>query len=306
MGRYAAAVALWVAGVGCAGHGVVDDGTSVSYGTGNLGALQHGVPLPVQGDGYWVPPRWEQRGNLYGTEELVATIVRVGRRLAREQPSAAPLGVADLSPLGGGPSRHHRSHQSGRDVDLLFFARDANGAPVVATDMYVFGADGMTRRSVRADGSERARLYFDVARNWALIRALMEATTAEVQYIFIYEPLRRLLLAHARATGEPPALVEQAAQLLHQPSDSAPHWDHMHVRVFCAPSDRPMGCRDRGLLRWKKKGYKYEVDPRWRGDLRDQPVADAAAPGVFSRSLRAAGLRVPMQFRHRLHTSEAR
>ena len=30
-----------------------------------------------------------------------------------------------------------------------------------------------------------------------------------------------------------------------QPSDSSPHDDHFHVRLYCAPDDLPYGCADR-------------------------------------------------------------
>jgi hypothetical protein len=35
---------------------------------------------------------------------------------------------------------------------------------------------------------------------------------------------------------------------LKQPGDSAPHNDHMHVRVYCAETDRQFGCQDLGPL----------------------------------------------------------
>lgn len=83
--------------------------------------------------------------------------------------------------------------------------------------------------------------------------------STSTSFIFVYEPLAHLLLDHAIAAGEPNGVVEHAAYLLHQPSDSAPHDDHFHVRIYCAPSDRPLGCSDRAVLRWKKKAYKYEL-----------------------------------------------
>jgi murein endopeptidase len=79
------------------GAGGVDDGTSVSYGSTSAGHLRNAVELPVLGDGYRIPEPWASRGLRYGTEELVGTIVRAGRRLAVED-AAAVLYVADLSP----------------------------------------------------------------------------------------------------------------------------------------------------------------------------------------------------------------
>ena len=33
-----------------------------------------------------------------------------------------------------------------------------------------------------------------------------------------------------------------------QPGDSAPHNDHLHVRIYCPIEDRQFGCVDRGRL----------------------------------------------------------
>jgi penicillin-insensitive murein endopeptidase len=226
----------------------VNDGTSLAYGWHNDGRLVNAVELPARGDGYLVPTTWARRGNLFGTDELVGLLVRAGRRLAEEVPDT-PLYIADLSPRQGGPSAWHRSHQTGRDVDLIFFARDALGQPLPPpAQMLIYGDDGRT-----ADG-----LYqFDVERNWKLVRALLEDPAVDVQYLFIYQPFAKLLVDHARANREPPDLIARADALLKQPGDSAPHNDHLHVRIFCPVSDRALGCKDRGPLRWFKKVYKY-------------------------------------------------
>lgn len=100
-----AGLALLLAG--CPRHGIIDDGTSISYGPSNHGKLMRPARLPSRGDGYWIPPRWSQRGLHYGTDELVALVVHVGRRLARDSPGAR-VGVADLSLLRGGPSAWHQ------------------------------------------------------------------------------------------------------------------------------------------------------------------------------------------------------
>ncbi len=263
---------------GCANLGVFDDGTTVSYGMGNNGALHNGVRMPAIGDGYWIPPRWSARGSLYGTDELVTLVVRVARRLQRELPGAPPIGVADLSPTGGGPSRWHRSHQTGRDVDLLFFVTDAAGKPLKSKTMWRMDVDGATPAVVQRDGSTRPRVYFDVERNWALVRALLQESSVEVQYIFVAEFLEDLMLEHAIAAGEPYGLIEHARWVLHQPSDSAAHDDHFHVRIYCPVTDRTWGCQDRGALRWKKKGYKYELMEA--GNLGRGTQQPAVASGV--------------------------
>jgi len=237
-----ASLAAMLAGSACAQHGMANDGTTVAFGDAYAGSLHRGVELPPDGDGYWVPKRWVRRGNQYGTDELVTMLVRVGRHLDREH-GEPRLGVADLSPRGGGASAWHRSHQTGRDVDLLMFAIDGRGRSLPTDAMVRFKADGSSRRT-DSHGKRRSRRYFDTARNWALVRALLEEHTVEVQYIYAFEPLKQALLEHAREIEEPAWLIAQADAVIEQPLDSSPHDDHFHVRIYCPRGDRALGCRD--------------------------------------------------------------
>ena len=180
--------------------------------------------LPERGPGYEVPLTWRVRGLQWGTRSLVELIEHAASRVAHEQPGAV-LYVADLSRHDGAPTEWHRSHRAGRDADLLFFARDENGDPAPAPmQMVRFDRHGVAWTLV-------GRRYFDTARNWLLVRALLEDRAAHVERIFIAEPLKSLLVEWARARGEPGWLVERADAVLGQPSDSTAHDDHMHVRV---------------------------------------------------------------------------
>lgn len=254
--RFALILAAASALGGCAALGVIDDGTTISWGRANGGGITSPARLPDDGDGYRVPTTWRERGLRYGTDELVDTIIAAGRRVELEWPGSR-LSVADLSPQRGGSSQWHKSHQSGRDVDLLFYVTDAAGRPVDPDDMRHFDKDGQS-----INDGDKAHVVFDTARNWSLIRALIEVSTAEVQRVFIFDPLKEMLLDHARALGEPDALIERASQILGQPGDSAKHDDHMHVRILCAPTDQVYGCRDYGLLATDKKVAKVGV-PAW-------------------------------------------
>lgn len=247
---------------GCAAPGLFSDGTSVSVGSFNHGLLRRGAHLPVKGDGYLVPPLWEARDSRYGTDELMGAIVRAARRVRREYPGGT-LGIGDLSTRGGGDSVLHRSHENGRDADLIYYAVDDKGQPVLPVDSMPRYAP-VDLRAREPLPPEHGVVYgpfsprqFDVARNWALVRALLEDPRAEVQYLFIHNKLKERLLQWAREHGEDEALLERANELLHQPGDSLPHDDHLHVRVFCAADDRPYGCLDRGPVRWWKKRWKY-------------------------------------------------
>jgi len=171
--------------------------------------------------------------------------------------------VGDLSARQGGDAAKHRSHASGRDVDIFFVASDSKGQ--VLRDlpaMLHFDSEG---RAVRWSPAQQGRTirepipdaHFDVRRNWAIVRAMLSSQTVEVQWIFIHQALAALLVAEAEREGTAPAILDKARALLHQPTDSQPHDDHMHVRIFCTPTDRTFGCTDKGPKRWLKKHWKY-------------------------------------------------
>lgn len=264
---------------GCVGPYYFTDGSSVSIGSFGRGLLRRGLPLPPRGPGYRVPALWQQRDAQYGTDEIIGAIERAARRIAREYPGGT-LGVGDLSIRGGGPSRLHRSHQTGRDADLIFYAVDERGRPVPPADaMPRYGADLRARPSRPTPGvvfGPFSPRRFDVRRNWALVRALLQDPAIEVQYLFCSGPLKRALLDWARDHGEDPALVARADFLLHQPTDSLPHDDHLHLRIYCAADDRPYGCEDRGPIRWLKKRWKY-LPPIANAVLTDAVTRLAAA-----------------------------
>lgn len=242
---------------GCAHHAVVDDGSSLSFGDPREGVLINPARLPARGVGYYAPSRWERRGLRYGVDELVSLIVWTGRELDRAHPGAA-FAVADLSLASGGPSAWHRSHQHGRDVDIVFVTRAKSGELQRPDEMRRFAGSGVVVRRGGAPVSPEPDVYFDVARNWTLVKLLLSNPIADVQYIFVSDDLKQTLIEHASAAGEPADLIGRASYLLHQPSDSAAHDDHFHVRIYCPKNDLDYGCRDRGAVRWLKKVYKYE------------------------------------------------
>ena len=232
-----AAVALLT---GCAELGVVTDGSSISVGRPNRGYLIDPAKIPDEGPGWTTREVWKARDNRYGTDELIDLVEAVAKRM-RRRVSEVRLVVADLSShTGGGAFAFHRSHQSGRDADLLYYMRDKDGKPFEPDAMHVFDARGRAR-----DGSG---ITVDVPRTWLLVRDLVTAPEATVQYIFMYEPIAELLIEHAKRSGEPPEVIAKVRIALKQPGDSARHDDHMHVRVYCAPTDREYGCVDIGPI----------------------------------------------------------
>lgn len=192
----------------------------------------------------------------YTAEPLATALTEAGRAVALVD-SRARLGIADLSAPGGGKIPQHRSHQSGRDADILFLQR--RGRHVLdATTMERFavshGADDAKAQTARAaSGAE-----FDVALNWAFVEALLTSRAVEVEWVFIAEPLAQLLLDYAMQQRRPDYLVATARSVLRQPGDSAPHDDHIHIRIRCQEREARAGCEDPGM---RKKTPRAIVVP---------------------------------------------
>lgn len=260
----------------CAGPLAFEQG-SASLGTHADGTLRHPAVLPVEGDGYSIPGPWRVRRANYATEELVGAVVRAARAVERDEPGGTAA-IGDLSRRGGGGSAEHRSHQSGRDVDVFFYSVDRDGRPMPPGDaMLRFAPDGRAVRwsppkGVKQPSAAVPAARFDARRNWAFVRALLSDPEIEVQFVFIHRALAAALLREATTAGDDPALVARASFIMRQPSDSDVHDDHMHIRLYCAPNDRSLGCVDKGPVRWWKKMWKYMGAPYGR------PAIDILGP----------------------------
>lgn len=209
---------------------------AVSVGTTSDGRLRNASQLPLDGDNHYVLPEHQQRDTHWGTDELVAVLLDAAQ--AVQDTHGGRTGIGNMSGPSGGDIRWSRSHNNGRDADVAFFVLDEAGAHVEATTLY----------TARRDGTFRGRqgLRFDVARGWTLVEALLTNDIAQVQWIFIYDPLKQALLEHARAIDADPTVIALASDILHQPGDSAPHDDHFHIRLFCSRADRLEGCANWG------------------------------------------------------------
>lgn len=173
------------------------------------------------------------RPNSFGHPALVLMLERSARAVARAAPGSVLL-VGDLSREAGGPLPGHRSHQTGRDADLAFYARDGKGATAKLTRFVAFDANGRA-----TDGSG---LVFDDARNWMLVQAWLTDQRAGLSHVFVSMPLRHRLLAYAAARESLRRYVNEAAVLLKQPEDASPHDDHFHVRISC-PANQDDLCK---------------------------------------------------------------
>lgn len=207
---------------------------SVSVGRANRGRLLHGVLLEPSDTIRFKNGSPEQ--TRYGTAELVGMLQRAAEHVAREIPGAQ-LTVGDLSRRRGGWFRPHRSHRSGRDVDIAFYMLDAEGAVANPMTLIRFRPNGNGR------GTHGAGMRFDDDRNWELVEAMLTDPVADVQYIFVSRWLRRRLLEAGERRGAAPELLEKAGIALEQPRRGGRHDDHFHVRIYC-PADDLERCRD--------------------------------------------------------------
>lgn len=204
---------------------------SVSRGLPYDGSLVNGAMLPPTGAGY--RSIRQSRGRFFGTDELIGGLIFVAKSLKSNDPAMPDLALGDISARNGGQITMHRSHQNGRDVDIVFFVTDPSGRPVQATDMVAFDGQG---RSASGD------LRLDVPRTWKLVEALLSNSYfgKDVKNLFISDPLRALFLKHARKIGS--GAAGRAASLMSQPGAS-PHSNHFHLRIGCSAEDRGKGCR---------------------------------------------------------------
>lgn len=169
----------------------------------------------------------------YGTVELVDMLAYAARKVEADFPGSSLL-VGDLSRETGGRLTSHRSHRSGRDADIGFYVIDEEGAQATVTRFVRFGAGG---RPLDANG---ANLRFDVARNWAFVRHMVEFPNAQVQYLFVYQPLADMMLEYAATQNVPDATLARARQILSGEHRSGRHDNHFHVRIHCPAGDE--GC----------------------------------------------------------------
>jgi penicillin-insensitive murein endopeptidase len=82
---------------------------------------------------------------------------------------------------------------------------------------------------------------FDDYRNWLLVQAWVRDRRAGLSHVFVERSLRRRILDYGRSHAKFRSYVRQAAMLLKQPEDAAPHDDHFHVRIACPRRQRPPG-----------------------------------------------------------------
>lgn len=209
-----------------------------AVGVPHAGFLTNGKELPVEGRGF----KWKSAADHHwGLPRMVDLIEESAGKVDELRPGTRALHVGDISARGGGNLMpKHRSHRTGRDVDLLFYVTTLEGVPVANDGFVKIGPDGL--------GVSTAGRFvrFDADREWLLIRSLVASDKAHVQWVFVSRILEALMVEHAIALGEPAALVQKAQTVMQQPGDSLPHDDHIHVRIACEADEYAHGCEGGG------------------------------------------------------------
>lgn len=180
----------------------------MSVGLANAGALVNGVQMPKGEHWTLLDP-----GNAWGTQETVDFLSRSIAKVADQHPGAHPVLIGHISGKRGGYLSPHKSHQSGRDVDVGYYH---TGDP--------------PRWFYRATEGN-----LDAERSWALVKALI--TDTEVEMIFIDILVQRMLYDYALKHGEDQAWLDSVFQC--KGKSARPtirhvkgHANHLHVRFY--------------------------------------------------------------------------
>jgi len=189
---------------------------SESVGEVDAGSLVNGVPLPTH-PGFVV----RRRVRTFMTLDAAEHLMRAFDALRDSDAEAPRVQIGDASREGGGPLDQHRSHQTGRDVDIGYFQQRCR--------------EVCGHRTLRPSD-------LDAERQWRLIEPWLRG--GSVEYIFIDHALQEPLYEAARRDGATRAELSRWFQwpraedvrsgiIRHVPR----HADHLHVRFVCAEHD---------------------------------------------------------------------
>lgn len=201
----------------------------LSVGPANSGVLFNAVRMPK--GKHWV---LMEPGLAWGTQETIDYLKTAIEAVHAEHDAAHKLYIGHISAKKGGYLSPHKSHQSGRDVDISYFYKKKKKL--------------RWYRRVNAKNLDRER-------TWSFVRALL--TKTDVEYIFINTSVQKLLKEHALKIGEDADWLDSVFQyrgkrgrkkkrkkavsfpiIRHAPG----HDTHIHVR-FYNPRAQKLGQR---------------------------------------------------------------
>jgi penicillin-insensitive murein DD-endopeptidase len=230
-----------------------------SLGAPNHGKLEDGVLLHGS-----KTLRLTKGSRAFGLSQLTYALEHASAAVVRKTKGSSML-VGDLSARGGGFLSAHKSHQSGRDADIAFYAETSKGKPVSLNRFVAFDGAGRAK-----DGT---RVFFDDARNWAMMEDLLQSDVVKVRYLFITNELRARLLRYAASKGVSRDLYLRAAAAMNSPEAADPHDGHVHLRISCPEAQRGT-CIEESI-----PAYSGRVAPGGAGVSPDAAPEDADPPG---------------------------
>lgn len=188
----------------------------ISIGKASRGRLVRGVELPERPDLYTRRKPEESFGSTHTITQLMAAVTR----FRHETGFNRAVVIGGISKARGGRFRPHKSHQSGRDIDIRM--------PLTAA--------GEGKKHVGPGD-------IDWRATWRLIHAFLVG--GEVEYVFLEHALQKRLYKAARESG---ATKEQLALWLQWPNKPKTnkgvirhvkgHVVHFHVRIRCAETEK--------------------------------------------------------------------
>lgn len=196
---------------------------AVSVGSPTDGKLVNGLRVEPNA-ALRFAPAYSHTDVRWGLPSVVHMVQRAAGQVAKRYPGSV-MNLGHLSQHNGGEVDRHASHESGRDADIGFYVKNAQGKSILSDSFVSFEGSGKAEHWPGA--------VFDDARNWELVSALVTDPEVHITHIFVATPLRDRLLAYAKHVGAHPDIRDRAAELLAQPRGSLPHDDHFHVRVGC-------------------------------------------------------------------------
>jgi murein endopeptidase len=185
-----------------------------SVGSPDRGRLANAMQLPVNTELYAIrnpAQSWASSHTIVSLQQAIAEFRR-RTRFPRE------LVICDISTKSGGRFRPHRSHRSGRDVDLRL--------PLA--------------QAVREGTVPNHTDQVDWDATWQLVRALVDG--GQVRFIFLSTSRQRLLRAAALRAGATPEQLDTLIQYPRQARTAVVrhargHDEHMHIRFVCGPNE---------------------------------------------------------------------
>lgn|GEM_PF-1069629 len=186
----------------------------VSIGSPESGRLVGGEKMP-EGPGWFL----KTPSYAYGTTETITGVINCIADVQRKFPNTPDLVIGHLSKKKGGKFKPHKSHASGRDIDVSYYLKEE------------------VKKFVKVTPEN-----FDVKRTAEFVMCL--ANSGDVEYIFIDRYIQEMLYSYLEKKLSKEALdsliqfprpdEKRLGIIRHEDG----HDDHMHIRFKCPPTSR--------------------------------------------------------------------